>query len=586
MKELVIKLKMDRSQAAQAADEQVKDHRKIADSADSAARQTRKANTAAYSEQQVQARATAQIVAKANADRVKAAVDAAVGEQKAHKATSVSILDMYATANLAEKGFQGLLKVANGIRDAFKEADQYSRGLRGGFTQERESLAELAAIQGKAPDNAFVAANAAYNTRAGFKPAEGIAFRSEYANSGAQYAGKNISQAEYEQFELQAGQLAVARGMNPKESGDFAGKVLGLKDFTKFGDQASEQALATQNSALEVLKRGSGDNAVLIAQFNKVASSMLSEDQYRGVESDPDKLAAMISVAAEKSPTDAAETVKGALRAVRAFGDPNARPMLDAAGVTPTTSPIDAFRSIGKVAEAEARAKGMKVSDVLASYFHNNLEAEGLGVMINKGLSGGIFDDRAALVAGAVPGMPSISGPGPALATIAQYQGTERGQLRVAEAATKETELGLGGQNSRLQGLEEQAKRNLLARGETGTTGAEIADFFMSATSFGQLDPKQGRLRGEMSTILANRANAAGLAAYTDPTRIGNGFSTEAVNQEYNKALTAVEKAERDKAVAAMQANTKAIEDQNRMMQKQTPAIPAPLAAPRPVPTR
>jgi hypothetical protein len=584
LKDLTIRLKLDRTQARAATEAQIADHKRIAESADDVARRERKSNQQSLTDAQVSARAKQKLIQEGNAARIKAAVDAEHAEKKSNETTLSGLVAIGSQTLVAVGAASQLLSVMRQVAEVTEEAARRQRELQKDFVNQRDELAELAAIQGKVADNKFVEAHAQFNVDTRMKPRESIEFRKEFAGSGAQFVGKNIDQAEYDELEKQAAQMATARGMEPGVAGDFFGKVLGLKDFSKFGNQASEQALATGNSAIEIMKRGSGNNNTLASQYSMVASSMLNEDSMKGLIQDPNELATLISTAAEKSPAGAAETVKGAARGMRDF-DGDAKPLLDAAGVNASTGLIDGIKKIAPILEKEAKESGVKIDDIINKYFHANLSAEAIGILVNKGVSGGIFKDREDLVAGRIAGQPRIDGPGPAMDTIKQFQDSERGMVRQvdAQAEQQKTEKGAAGSGAEL--LRRQAEKRLTDRGELGTTQSDQDDFWFKVTRLGLIDPKDKKLDDETVKMLQERGKPKNVPV--SDMLLWQDDSVEGKNKAIQGKIKEIEAAGGNPFVEAMNANTKVMEEQNRMMAKAAPpAVPPQLRGPPGVVTR
>lgn len=498
----------------------------------------------------------------------KAATEAGGAIREAGQAGAAGLLEMSAAVELVENGLNKLVGIARTVRDTIQEAARISRDMTKGFTDERERVAELAAVMGKPADNKFTLENANFNKEVGFRPGEGLDFRENFQNVGQQYAGKTISQKEFAEYEKQAGKMGLARKLEPGVAGDFFGSVLGFKDFSKFGDKASEEALATGNASIEVLKRGKGDNATLVKQLSELNSSLLNEDSLKGAITDPNISAMLISAAAEKNPAEASQMTQSALRGLRDFGG-DAKPLLDKAGVTPAMDPITSLRRIQPVVEAEAKAKGLTNDDVLKTYFKDHLTQSGIGVFLNKGVSGGIFKDREDLLAGKIPGMPAITGQKAAMDVLEGFDASERGQLRKAEAGTKETELGKGGANSRLAILREQATDELKKEGAIDTTSSMLMDNFVwkPLTGF-TIDPREMSIEARQGEIIRRRGKAAGVDIPAGP--LMGYHSVEGMNENFNAAMDKIAAGGGNPLAdlaAKIEANTKVVEQNTKEMQ-------------------
>lgn len=584
MKDLTIRLKLDRTQERQQTQEAIADAGRTADAFKRATRERREAEKRAskesLTEAQVAEKAKLALIRQTNQQRVKAAVDAKRAESQASESAIGGLRGIAGSTLVAVGAADRLLSVMRSYGQVVEEAARRQRELQRNFIDSREAAAELAAIMGRPADNAFVAANQAFNTRTGMKPGEGLDFRSAFQNQGAQFAGKNMTQAEFDQFEAKSAQLALARKIDPGIAGQFFGGVAGQKNFGQ-GDQAAEDALAIGNASIEILKRGAGDNAVLVRQLTELNSSLLNDDALRGVVQSPNETAMLISAAAERSPSGAKEMTAAALRGLRDFNG-DAKSLLDAAQVTPQTGTIQALRAIAPIVEKEARESGAKVDDVLKKYFHDHLTAEGIGVFLNKGVSGGIFADREALLAGQIPGQPAIAGPAAAQATIDAHLNSERGMVRSADALTEQQMLEKGGAGSAAELLRRQAINNLTRSGKIGTTEADSQDWWSNLFGLGLTDSKERRIDEEQVRMLQERGKARGVDI--------NGFmyyddnSVEGKNRATNAAMDQIRAAGGNPLVDALAANTAVVAENNRLMQQQqnNPNRTTPIGPPLP----
>lgn len=574
MKDLVLKVRMDRSQAAQATKEHIADAGKM----ESATKESVAGQTKAISAGAKAASSVVSDAARKNVAAVKtvgkAAKEAGQEIEEGGKRGAGGLLEMSAAVSLVETGLNKLVGIARTVRDTIAEAARINREMTKGFTEERERVAELAAVMGKPADNKFTMENAKFNKEVGMKPAEGLDFRLNFQNVGQQYAGKSISQDEFTQYEQQAGKMGVARGLAPGVAGDFFGSVLGFKDFSKLGDRASEEALATGNASIEVLKRGKGDNAILVKELAELNSSLLNEDSLKGAITDPNISAMLISTAAEKNPSEANTMTQAALRGLRDFNG-DAKPLLDKAGVTPAMNPIESLRKIQPIVEAEAKEKGLNVDDVLKTYFKDHLTASGIGVFLNKGVSGGIFKDREDLLAGKIPGMPAISGQGPAMDVLKGFDESERGQLRKAEAGTKEAELDKGGKNSRMAILREQAIGELTKENQIDTTSSMLMDnlVWKPLTGF-TIDPREMAIEGRQGEIIRRRGKEAGVDIAPGP--LMGYHSVEGMNENFGGAMDKIAAAGGNPLGDKLDKNTKAVEANTEEMKAQRRPAPQP----------
>jgi hypothetical protein len=501
-KPLIIKLDMDRSAAKASMKEQTADERAmIAETKRGISEVLEQEASAAKTKDAIHKQTFRQRVAAALGIKTveKSANDAAVsGVKSIGESGAASFAKVQVGIDLAKMGLRELIGLASGFGAAMKAAAEESKRLSGQFAGSRDQLQELATVMGEKNDNAFTLKNAKFNTATGMKEAEGLAFRTQFHNSGEQFAGKNLSKEEFAQFEKQAAQLTTAKGLSPEDSGDLAGSILGFKDRKGLGENASEDALGKFNSGLSILGRGKGRNKVLINQFSMLSSASLNSDEMKGTFTDSDEVATVISVMAEKHDAQAAEMAQAANRGLRDF-DGKASDLLKKAGVNAQTKFIDAVKQITPLIEQEAKDKKLKVEDVLKLHFDDQLTREALGVAINKGVTGGAFDDRLEFAKG-------NQGPAPAMKAISDYDKSEAGMSRKADASVKEAELVRGAENSKVDILRKQALADLIKEKKINTTGTNFQDYIDGKLGFGVIGHnEQSRIDAQVFAKLNTR---------------------------------------------------------------------------------
>lgn len=355
-------------------------------------------------------------------------------------------------------GLQKAFEVARLMGDAVNRAGEKSRELAARFSGQRESLGELADLMGRPADNQFTLDIAKYNAATGFTPEEGRKSLTALYNAGAQYKGRNISDKEFDEYAIQQGKLALVLKMGEEQVGDVAGSMLGFTNFQeKFGDQASEQALAMTHRALKIMQSGQGAGPVMARQFKMLAAGALSEDKLKGMFTDPDDVAITASIGAEKHDALSAEL---GLIAGRALRDPRpaAQAFFKEMGIDKTTKFLDAWEIMGpKVVEmARKRGGGTTTRDIFTEKGFSVAEVEAMSVFANK----------ADLIAVRRAEGAKYKGTGPSLAANAEYDASERGMLRRRTAETVLAETEEGAENSKLQILRQEAMTNLIKRRE------------------------------------------------------------------------------------------------------------------------
>lgn len=504
-KDLTFNLKLDRSQAKAEQRAHAADHAKLEKEMQAVTTAAEKAKT--------------DTAVEASRRRAQAAIDAyykstqaAKEEKKAHEdagnAGLSSFSKMGVAAAAAQVAFQGVLKVVNSIGAAVTDAGERSKRLTSQFGDERDQLRELATLMGRTADSKFAIEMARFGAKTGMTSGERTGFLTEFMNAGAQFEGKTIAGGEFRQFAEQAAALSLAKGIRPEQAGDVAGGILGLTNFDKFGGQASEQALAQMNMTLATLGRGKGDNAVLARQFSMLASASLSEDKLQGAFQRPEEVAAVISVAAEKSAPQAAELAKMAGRGLRDFDNP----LIKRSGVTPTDSFIQAFTKINaqvsqEVQARQAKTPGFKVEDLLRENIKDEGTIDAFNVFLNKGVAGGGFADRLAFA-------QQNAGVDVAGGVLQDFFGTDTGRRRLRQQELAASQAAQGAKRSQLDLVRLEAARGLIDRGELNTNASGIKDYLIDATSFRLLgSAEQLRIDEETQRLLMARSPAGTKAA-------------------------------------------------------------------------
>jgi hypothetical protein len=456
------------------------------------------------------------------------------------------------------------------LGQAATDAGAKSRQFASKFASQRDQAGELAALMERPNDARFNMGQADFSVKTGMRAPERNAFLTELYNSGAQFKGNKISNAEFDQYAEQVGLLSTAKGYDPAQTGNLAGTVLGFSDYTKYGDQASERALGKVNSGLAILQHGKGRASVLANQFSMLTSSALNEDAMKGTFQDSDEAAMAISIAAEKHDAQAAELVKIATRSLRGF-DESQGPLLKKAKITPQTGFIEAIEKLAPVVEAEAREKNLKPEDILRKYTKDQAESEALGVFINKGVTGGGFAERRKFAEG-------VQGPDVALRSNREFSTSERFLDRQADAEIEREDLERGAENSKLEIIRKKAIASLANRREIDTTSTLFKDYMVGKTSFGLLGGgDQVRIDEEAQRLIRQTAPKG--------TDVSGGFL-----ENFNFTPTAREadlnrQIERAEAAGGnpLAAISKLLEEQNKMMREDLNKKPAKAPAPLPV---
>lgn len=507
--------------------------------------------------------------------------------EKAASAAEASAAKMNAAlAGAALAGAAMLGKALQDINAAMDKAAQRSRELAQNFGAGRDQLGELAAIQGKTLDNQFALDFARFNRQTGMTAAESKAYQTQLYNAGVQYSGKNISAPEFGQYAEQAGRLGQAWRLQPDVMGDLAGSLLGSRDYSRFGENASEQALADLNKMLAIGSRGRGENRVLADAMSKLMAANMSEDEFRGTFRTGEEVATLVSTIAESRPQEPEVYARAAIRGLRGK---EAAPLREAAGITPNMPFFEQINRIAPLIEKEARAGGTNVNDVVSKYFNDEREQVGIATLINRGVAGGVIADRMRFGA-------ENEGVGAAFGRINQYEGTEAAALRRAQADVALAEAQRGAENSgvdilRSQALAELVRTKAIGTGVTGvkdwlSQGGPIKGIPVARDIFNQIpDPEQARINAEASRILERRMQAAGLGTAGFDFDWARSITPEGREATLRGGIEAVRGAGRDPFSDAMNQNNRLLEQNNRLMEqqlRQQGGVRAPLPAGRP----
>jgi hypothetical protein len=318
------------------------------------------------------------------------------------------------------------------------------------------------------------------------KEDEARGFRLGLLGSGAEHKGKEISAAEFDELGEFAASYGVAEGIEPRVMGDLAGVFGGLKDWKKAeaegriapGAQA-ETAAGEMGAVFKVMQRGMGENSHMAKEFTSAAASSLTEDKVTGTFTDPNELAAMLSVAAERNTNDEEMQIRAIRKGVRDFeGKPGK--LLKEGGIGPKTTMMDAMKRLAPVVRKKADESGRKVVDVLSDYFEDERTRFGIEVQINKGVAGGLYADREK-VAAESGGFKSFK------AEIDTFRGTTTGAKREASADVALETASRASVNSEVDVMRTRALAGLIRRREIDTNAVGVQDYLKNRESWGAL---------------------------------------------------------------------------------------------------
>lgn len=366
---------------------------------------------------------------------------------------------------------QKVLQVTNEIGSALKNAQDRAKGFADEFIKTRDGLRELAKTMGVTLNDDFVKSNQQFNKSAMMTTAEGLAYRNRFYGSGVQFQGKNLSAKEFSDLEKGGAQLATVNGIDAGIAGDMFGGVAGMFDYNKFGDQAGEKALAVGNQSLMVLQRGRGLTSKNVDELTKLNSATFAEQEKLGITANPVTNAAMVSLAAELNPNEAALPIIDLLSEMRKKGG-KAEPLMRSAGLKGTEDPIEMLKAIQPMLQKEMDATGLELDQVAGKYFDERASRL-LTTFINKGVIGGGFADRIDYAKG-------FEDPEGVQKEISAFQGSQTGRARQIEAEKTNVNLMRGGQQSSLELLRRDAENRLRANDQIDTASTDVADWLFN----------------------------------------------------------------------------------------------------------
>ena len=464
---------------------------------------------------------------------------------------------------IAVTGLTSALTVARAIGTAIKEAHDKAKGFANDFIDTRDQLRELAKTMGEPLTDAFVKANQQFNVAARMTPGEGLAYRNRFSGSGIQFMGKNLTKDEFLDLERGGAQLATINGIDPGIAGDLFGGVAGMFNYNKFGKQAGEKALAVGNQSLMVLQRGRGLTNKNVDELTKLNSATFSEQEKMGTTANPVTNAAMVSIAAELNPNEAALPIIDLLSEIRKKGG-KAEPLMRAAGLNGTEDPIEIFKAIRPILEKEMQRTGLELDQVAGKFFEER-GTRLLTTFINKGVIGGGFDDRINYA-------KDYEDPMGVQKEIAKFNSDPTAINRENEAKIKEQQLSRGQAMADLTVLKKEAEANLLARGEIDTGWTNSVDAVMGLgwhSWMNGFDPRQERITTEAQMLMDKRWPGGKMPSDLF-VRMGNQ-STAQSQDEFMASLMQQAKAAggdllRDSTV---EENNRLLKENNDLMRKQ-----------------
>jgi hypothetical protein len=475
--------------------------------------------------------------------------------------------------SLVQTGISKLIEGMVAYRAATEAARREQERMAGRYNTVEGAAAEIANISGEKLDDKFIRKIANFGVQSGMTPEQTIAFTENVLNSGQQFVGTNIQKgAETEEFKLKLAQLAMNKGADPGVVGAFGGAMLGMSDFTKYGDQAAEMAAGRVAQSLDILSAGAGGNRQLADSMTTVMMSTMNENKALGIFQDERQIAAMISTIAQVEPGQTEPYSMAALKGLRKFDNP----LIQKAGITARTPQLEAVRMLNDIVMQQSKDQDMPMQDVIAQSFPDRETQKGLMALTSQGIGKGLLKSRLGSVEGVSP-IDSLN------AQTSQYLASDRYRMvnRVA-AEQQQAELERGGESRPLMSARQKAAAELTRERQLATTGSELQKGLTNTLSFGALpDTDQEKIDARINARLTGLAKAAGIpdmnlsafglstGSQEDKTASFNS-RTEALKSAYGVDYFAGDLA-KEQADAAKRAAVALEQGSRRTMTKATP---------------
>ena len=412
------------------------------------------------------------------------ALSAGKAQEQADKAAAASKMAMFTQISSAAAGVA--LAAARAGTQAIEAGTAHQKALADKFTTTRESLGELANLQGRQATSSFAMEVAQKNIRTGLTPGENLSFESQFRNSGQQYIGPagNMTDDQAKVYLERSAKLSISRGLTPDVAGDLAGRIIGNRDYKKLGPS---EALGTQNRIMAILDAGVGQPGQLAGQYNQLSASQLTPEGIGSFKTEED-VAMAISIASQKSPGRAFTGTQAAIRGLRDFSNP----LVQAAGITPKDDFPTAIAKIAPVIQARAKQMGGSMYDALNKTANNpegfgdDLTAQGIEVQIREGIEKGGYAQRRR-VAERAGGAEAVE------KRLSEYDTTPRAMARKRAAEGEYVDVKKGIRSEKWTILQAEAMNQLRDEDQIKTTGAEYKEM-MGKLITGGILPSQTQM--------------------------------------------------------------------------------------------
>lgn len=274
-------------------------------------------------------------------------------------------------------------RAISGISGAFREAERNADALAEKTLATVAAFKALASVAGKKPSEAYGSEVLRFGVETGLGAEHAAKFQESFLGRAQIVRGKTISDqagkgggpSEFDQYMLNAGKLAAAKGIPDEVAADLAGGVLKVENF-KAKAQGADEATSRLMGAYKILDAGSGKMAILGPQLNKALAELTAEDKLAGVFRNAGEAAVATSVAAEHDPGEAGTMVSRTSIGLRDFGDKDKKEFFRRAAITERDSFLEAIQKANKVIGEEV-ARGVPVDTAIKKFgFDKEIRAE------------------------------------------------------------------------------------------------------------------------------------------------------------------------------------------------------------------
>jgi hypothetical protein len=389
-----------------------------------------------------------------------------------------------------------------------------SRALTREFSSQRDRTRELAAVEGKTPDNAFTLGIHRFARGSGLSFDEALGFRSNFANTATQFLGRNINQSEFDQYRAMSAKAMARTGASPEASASFASMFL-TRDLNPLGDKAAEEAFRRQFQIASIYDAGAGTASQNFGAFAQLKSAFEADPQMQGAFKSDQELAIIGSVANAAGPDRQRDQVNDLVRNLRRPDNKELNALKQRAGVTNKMGIRQTIETLAPLLVKEAKATGQGLDQVIGKYIPDAGAREALSIQIGRGVLGGEYKQRQ--------GVADASGAaGAGERALSEFMASEAGQGRVAEADIGLAEAERGAQNSPLEVIRKQALARLVRDQRIDSNASAVQDFLSGKMSFGFLgDPDQRRINDETQRLLnARLGESSPISAAVTPMAI------------------------------------------------------------------